>query len=200
MLSPDELRDKLKKPAKTEPSKTSMVRAIAAVATKVSPTSQTVDYIAEGYGKADFIRAMRLCSEDDLIMQALQVYDHLSPAEQSTVSLDTICEQVALPPDKLSTAVFGALVKNNTQIIKMALSTATPTVLKAGIAEASKPDGLEDRRMVYQMSGLMPFDKGNEININQNFNAMKGVPRFEDAADAEQSSILGEVVPSAEGE
>jgi hypothetical protein len=186
-----------KKPSKQQQA-AAMTRAVARVSQSIAPTAQTIDYIAESFGRHDFIRAMRLCSQDTQIMEILQLYDRLGDTEKNRVSLDALCMQVDLPPEKLCATVCNELVKVNGQTLKMILSTATPTVLRAGITNAGKPEGLEDRKMVYQMSGLMPFDKGNEVNINQNFGAMRGVPRFEEAADAEQSSILGEVVEGGE--
>jgi len=182
------------KPKPPEP----MTKALARLSQSISPTAQTIDYIAEGFGRYEFIRAMRLCSKDQQIMEALQLYDHMTPDEQKSVSLDLLCTHTGMEPDKLCATVCQELVKVNGQTLKMIMSTATPDVLRAGIKNASTPEGIDDRKMVYQMSGLMPFDKGNEININQSFGALKGVPRFEDAADADTQSILGEVVDAPE--
>jgi hypothetical protein len=170
-----------------------MSQAIARVSTSVAPTAQTIDYIAESFGRYDFIRAMRLCSAEVPVMEMLQIYDRLDDKQKKTVSLDMLCQQVEMAPDKLVATVCQELTKINGQTMRMIMSTATPEVLRAGIKVASTPEGIEDRKMVYQMSGLMPFDRGNEININQSFAGIKGVPRFEDAADADQS-IIGEVV------
>ena len=174
-----------------------MAMAVSRASTSIAPTAQTIDYIAESFGRYDFIRAMRLCSTETPIMEMLQIYDQMDEAQKKKVSLDSLCQQVEYAPEKLCATVCQELAKVNGQTMRMIMSTATPDVLRAGIQNAKTPEGIEDRKMVYQMSGMMPFDRGNEININQNFANMKGVPRFEDAADAD-TSIIGEVADATE--
>lgn len=166
--------------------------------TKVSPLtnsvlsqSQSIDFYAESCGREEFVKAMRLCYKVTPIMELLALYDRLSETEKEQVSFDVLCGHINFDPEELVVEVTRALFKARSRLLSITLSNSAHQALLAGTEAAKDKEGVADRKMIYQMAQMMPFDKANEININQNFGGYTGVPRFEDSADAKQDFVPG---------
>lgn len=155
----------------------------------VLSTSQSIDFYAESCGREEFVKAMRLCHRSQPIMDMLTLYDRLSEEERTRVSFDILCRHVGFDPDEFITQVTKVLLKARSRVLAMTLSNSAQKALEAGTKAAETVDGIADRKMIYQMAQMMPFDKANEININQNFGGYTDVPRFEDSADAQQGFL-----------
>lgn len=171
----------------------SVALAISQAPLSIESTRHNVANIfAADFGRDKFLKAMRL-SKDLKVVEILQIYDHLKPSEQSAISLDHLCSQVDYPSEKLVGEAMSALAIYGNLQIRGIINDAGPAVIRAGFENAAKPEASEERRIVYQMLGLMPFDRPGDINIH---NIMpKGTPRFEDAPDAAPSFMAeGEVI------
>lgn len=167
--------------------------AISQEPLSIEPSRHSVANIfAADFGRDKFLKGMRL-SKDLKVVEILQIYDHLKPSEQAIISFDYLCTQVDYPSEKLVGEAMSALAVYGNLQIQGTISDLGPAVIKAGFENAAKPEASEERRIVYQMLGLMPFDRPGDINIH---NIMpKGTPRFEDAPDAAPAFMSeGEVI------
>lgn len=168
----------------------SVAKALARQSQKM-PALRTIDVFAEAFGKQDFIRMMRLCPQDPKIATMVNRYDQMAPITKKRTSIDEMCAEVGMDPIELLKSVVGVAAEYGAKMSRLVLAVKTPEVILAGIEYAKLEDGVSDRRMIYQMSGHMPFDKGSEININTSI-GRGAVPPMEDSPDTFIGTLDGE--------
>jgi len=141
-------------------------------------------------GIDEFMRWVRGAALRDKKFEPLiEAFFKLSVEEQNGHRLEEICRSLGIYPPNL----FGAAVQIAYEIkrehTKLLTSLAMPHVMETNIREAKKADGVEDRRMFMQSTGILPVPKGSTINVSANAQAASvtntgeptGLPSFEDS-------------------
>ncbi len=142
-------------------------------------------------GFKDFMPFVRVAAlRDGRFKPVIETYDKLVGWQSGPIGanrLEEICLNLGVPVGELFGAAVGVAFDSNKDQTRLIASMAMPIVMKANIARAKTRDGVEDRRMFMQSTGLLPVPKGSTINVAAQANATvtndgdpSGLPSFED--------------------
>lgn len=112
------------------------------------------------------------------LIDALAVSNHpsarkfvleLTKGTNGDLSLYEVCEKIRISPDEL-TKIYteGSLVRSTVQVF-MKLADGLPEVMDVAIdsAKIKGPQGFQDRKLLFEVSGVQKQDSGIQINMNQ---------------------------------
>jgi hypothetical protein len=128
---------------------------------------------------------------NDSAMTWWHAYEDLSQYDQLHVSYDDICAATGVQPKAILMAMAGAGFDANCDIANLLSAHLHPSVVVASAKQAVKPNGIEDRKLLFQHSGFIPVPKGTQITINNSSHAQANA-----AAAAQATSLSNPSVPS----
>ena len=135
-------------------------------------------------------------SNDAQMIAFFERYDSMTRSEQQNVVLDDICRAVGYAPKDFIGEVARIGFDHSYDISRMMAAFAQPAAVQAMALNAADPDKLEDRKMLFQVTGLLPKGGGTSINVQANANAKSGsfvdagsMPTFE-----QRTSLLGQAI------
>ena len=119
-------------------------------------------------GRSDVVAYVRLAAanQDPDALLWLHVWESLKPWEQRQVTLDDICAAAGVSPGKMVKAIVGSAFDANCDVANLVAAMAHPRVVKASIRAATRADGIEDRKLLFQHHRFIPVNKGATVNIN----------------------------------
>jgi hypothetical protein len=131
------------------------------------PFQGTLAYAASRLpgGKHAFMEYARLCTEER-IKALVHRWESLSPSDQRRVSLEELCVACEVDPPELVGAVAAAAFRFNSDVSTLIAAVAHPKVVEASIDRALQPDGIHDRKMLFQHSAFVPVPASSTINVN----------------------------------
>lgn len=144
-------------------------------------------------GFKDFVPFIRAAAIRETRFQpALEAYDKIAGYAQQTGGVfrfEEICRNLGIPLGELIGIATGIAYDQKKDMTRYISALAMPSVMKANIKQAKKPEGIEDRRMFMQSTGLLPVPKGSTINVSASSQAASmtvngeptGLPSFEDS-------------------
>lgn len=148
--------------------------------------TEALDSVAESIGgKQVFMDNCRLVP-DEGTLRMVATWDHLSPQEQSAVSLQQLAQEEGINPVKLVGWMASAMYAYNTSIAKMINAVKQPEVMANSVASAAiiGPEGFKDREMQFKISGLLKEASGPLVNINMGHGGLESQEEFlKDAID-----------------
>lgn len=101
----------------------------------------------------------------------LLVYQDLSPYEQKIANFDEITAAAGVRPSKLVAAMTTVAMERGRDVGNLVAAVTHPQVVAAGVHAAKQPDGIEDRKMLFQHHGFIPIPKATTINVTANAQA-----------------------------
>ncbi len=140
-------------------------------------------------GPAEFIKGARF-SSDRKMQEMVRIWDTMSTTQKANTSLHDICAKVSIEEDMAVGLATAAMYKWQQLWSNWRNAEALPEVMNHSIevAKGRKPEGgLDDRRMQFQMGGLLPMPSGGFTINNINQQTITGVPSPEE-------DVLGEVI------
>jgi hypothetical protein len=120
-------------------------------AARISPVLESV----EG-GVESAIEALRFLRDDECARAFLQKYDSIPPADLPYLSIDQICDAAEVDPKQLLTLAVDWLVKISVMKTQIELYGNLPGVTKAMVKIALTDKGTRDRRLLFQIAGILP--------------------------------------------
>lgn len=140
-------------------------------------------------GKKTFMELARHAPHiDPSLALVIEEWDRLSPTAQRGVNLNQLCEIKGVDPFHFLGVVAEAAIRfcNNASVLIAAL--ILPEVVQRSIERALTPEGVEDRKMLFQHAGFIPSPKGsevrllNQIAVSANIKPVGGIdlPSFEE--------------------
>lgn len=142
-------------------------------------------------GKKFFMECAKLAVQIEPRLACVsESYERLNrPSLRAAVPLDELCAMHGIDPRHYIGVVGEAALRyeNNSAILLIALSM--PEVVNRSIKEALKPEGVADRKMLFQHAGIIPVPAGQTINVKATANA---------AAKAETITETRKALPSFE--
>lgn len=164
-----------------------------------SPLPSGLDQFAKDLGgRQELLKACCLIPSRK-VAKMLQRYNDLPANIRGKVNLESLCLQVDIEPESLVGNVVAALWKRGIDLTRITNSKRLVEVMESSIAVAKRKrvDCLEERRLQFEIAGLVK-GQGSGINIfNQNV-AKTGAPGFEEQA---KSAVLDgdfEVIDSSD--
>ena len=118
---------------------------------RISPILECV----EG-GVESVIEALRFSQEDESARAFLQKYDSVPPADLSYLSIDEICVAAGIDPKRLLTLAVDWMVRISVMRAQIEVYGILPGVTKAMIKSALTDKGTRDRRLLFQIAGILP--------------------------------------------
>jgi hypothetical protein len=115
------------------------------------------------------------------------------------IDLGVLCERHKIPPAEFLADVnkIAFSVTDEAMLLSKAISTKIvaahlPKVVKRGMLEGAKADGIADRHFTLQQQGFHVAPKGVNISMNQVNQQQAGLPSFEDDTK-DLANILADV-------
>jgi hypothetical protein len=102
------------------------------------------------------IEALRWSREDDAIA-FLQKYDSVPAADLRHLSIEEICVAAGVDPRRMLAQAADALLYISILNAKIQVAVSLPDITHAVIKRASAAGGTRDRRLFFQLAGLLPF-------------------------------------------
>lgn len=137
-------------------------------------------------GKQSMIDLARLSDRENVRNVAL-LYDQMGVNDRGRVILDELCAGALVSTSDFIGAVASVAHAQSMDASKMIAALAQPKVLEAAIARANDGDGGHaDRKMLLQVTGLLPTPSGARIAIDNRSQAFAGAvagsngPSFDD--------------------
>lgn len=144
-------------------------------------------------GFSDFLPFLRAASaRNETFMPAIEAFDKLSGWDKNRLGVnrfEEICVNLGIPLGELFGSAVGIAFEQQRDMTRLVAAVAMPRIMKRNIEEADKPEGIEDRRMFMQSTGILPTPRGSTINVSANANSASmttqgepsGLPSFEDS-------------------
>lgn len=140
----------------------------------------SIDFLASNFaeGVEGFFAYARHCT-DTRIQRIVAMWDDLSETAKKETSILAMCREVGLDQFEFGGFVTATAMKYSKLEGALIASQFIPKVMLANATEATKPEGIADRKMFMESTGLLPTNKG--VSINQQFNvnaSADGPPDF----------------------
>lgn len=131
---------------------------------------QTPGTIAHAFSKVGgvdtAIAYARLAAPSDArIAQVVETYEGLAPAQQEATSIEELCQQFGIPPDKFLGALASAAYRYNVSLTSFIAAIHQPEVVERLADLAMLPENHDDRRLFLTGTGFAPSPKGPSIVI-----------------------------------
>jgi hypothetical protein len=150
--------------------------------------------------RRQFMELARLAVQFDAkLAPVVEDWDRMKPPLQKAVDLDALCEAHGADPTHFISIVGEAQMRfrDNASVILAALSL--PSVVQKSIDMALIDEGVKDREMLFQHSGLLPQPKASQIRAlncaairaEVNTNIGEPLPTFEETI-ADSDELTGE--------
>lgn len=153
-----------------------------------SPVPSNLDQFASDLGgRQELLKACCLIPSRK-VQKMLQRYNDLPANVRPKVNLESLCLQVDIEPESLVGNIVAALWKRGIDLTRITNARHLHEVMESSIAVAKRKryDSLEERRLQFEIAGLVK-GSGSGINIfNQNI-GKTGAPGFESEA---KSAVL----------
>ena len=101
------------------------------------------------------IEALRWSREDEALA-FLQKYDSIAPADLEHLSIDEICVAAGIDPRRLLSLAVDGMMALSVLKTMAKLVVSLPDVADATIKNALKAKGYRDRRMILEITGVVP--------------------------------------------
>lgn len=170
---------------------------------KISSLGQEIALIPGGMKQ--FMSWVRSASNWNKSLETLvDVFGQLPESQQNAIALEETCKTLGIYVGEVFKEAVGVAYERKMNVAKLVASLAMPAVVAKNIKEAKKPEGVEDRKIFFQATGITPTPKGSTINIAQMAGASSmttdgqpsGVPSFEDSV-VTFSEVIRNAVESA---
>jgi hypothetical protein len=187
MKARKEILERTKKAPKVKPVKTRVDRHLGKYE-RVSTLAQQVSLVPGGM--KTFMQWVRYAGNyNKEIMAVCDLFFQLPEDRQNAPELEEVCKTLGFYVRDLYKEAVGVAFDLHMSTTRMTAALAMPAVMAKNIKEAKKTDGIEDRRMFMQVTGLMPTPKGSTINIAQTQSQgmlttdgePSGIPSFEES-------------------
>lgn len=99
------------------------------------------------------------------------VWETLTKYEQKSITLDDVCAAAGVKPTKLLKTIVAIAFETGCDVANIVASAAHPSVVAKSVKFAKRPEGIEDRKLLFQHHGFVPTPKGQTINIGVSANA-----------------------------
>jgi len=106
-------------------------------------------------GVESVIEALRFTREAD-VFPFLQRYDSIPPTDLEYLSIDEICVAAKIDPKRLLTLAVDWMVRISVMRAQIEVYGSLPGVTKAMIKSALTDKGTRDRRLLFQIAGILP--------------------------------------------
>jgi hypothetical protein len=107
-------------------------------------------------GVESVIEALRFSQEDEAAHAFLRKYDSVPPGDLPYLSIDEICVAAGVAPSRLLTLAVDWMVKISLMKTSVEVSSSLPGVTKAMVKNALTDKGTRDRRLLFQIAGMLP--------------------------------------------
>jgi hypothetical protein len=176
-------RKRLKDRNKREEEPKSIAPRPSPIAPAVIPSG--IDQFAREIGTERFLEGCKL-SSNQKAHRICQLYQN-NKEKRTRVTLEQLCQDVDLDPNVLIGTVVSALYAHGYLSSKVVAATHLPEMVRASVKRGRRLDGVEDRRMQFEMGGLLKGDAGININIGGLLSTPEGLPAFEE--DTKESIV-----------
>lgn len=133
-------------------------------------------------GKETFIDYARW-SPDDGIKNLVRIWDALTTKERKSTNVDLLAREAGIDSSDAAGKVVSAAMRYNRHVSDVIASTFQPMVVEKTARQALTDEGIADRKMFLEMSGMLPTAKG--AMFQQQINVQSGTgpdsPAFEDS-------------------
>ena len=108
-----------------------------------------------------FIELARLARmTDPMVARFLDAWDAISASEQKAKgAVQAVCERMGFIPVELLLAVADAAVRSSMCEAQLSAALSLPSIVERSIETALTPQGIADRKMLFQHSGFLPSPK-----------------------------------------
>jgi hypothetical protein len=137
-------------------------------------------------GVEGVVEALRFSQEDESARAFPQKYDSIPPADRPYLSIDEICVAAGVDPSRLLKLAVDRLVKISLMKANIEVSSSLPRVIKATVKSALTDKGTRDRRLLFQIAGILPTaHPASPLAVPSEIRAQKP-----EARPAESSGVL----------
>jgi hypothetical protein len=133
----------------------------------------------------DYLRG----SQDPLAKTYLKKFDSLAAKYQRVAPVEAVCIAAGIDTEKFFAVVAAAVFRQTKHTAELLAASAQPKVVEASVERATSPDGVADRKMLFQHAEFLPMPKTQII-------ANKGNVTLDHSDNRVQVAIL----PSTEGD
>jgi hypothetical protein len=110
---------------------------------------------AAGCGSARAVDALR-CSREEDALRFLEKYDSIPPADLRYLTIDEICVAAGVDPRRLLTLAMDRMMWVSAQIATIQAAQCSLDAMRALVRRALTKRGVRDRRIFFELSGLLP--------------------------------------------
>jgi hypothetical protein len=141
-------------------------------------------------GMKTFLPFVRACAaREPNLAPLIESFFKVHERERNAYKLEQMCMDLGISPHHVLAVCVEIASELKHDTTRMLSYLAMPIVMKRNIIEAKKPEGVEDRRMFMQSTGILPIPKGSSINVSATSQSAMltkggeptGLPSFEDA-------------------
>lgn len=162
-------------------------------------------------GKKTAVEGARLLANDDVrFSKLIYAWEHMTERDQEKIRLEDLCAAVEITPELFLSLVVPVLWKRNVDIGKLISGMAIAPVVEAVAARAQGQFGMPDAKMILDMHGMLPTNKGTQISIDNSkktlnigkgvdISASPGLPTFEESIQKTTQAIRGDASVSQVG-
>ena len=92
----------------------------------------------------------------------------ISASDRSLLPLEAFCIAADICPSRLAGIIAESSIRLHAQIGAIEASIAHPDIMRASLAAAQTPEGIEDRTLHFKMMGSLPTPRNAQTNIHVN--------------------------------
>lgn len=172
---------------------------------EIMPFESTLAYAFRAVGgKRTAVEGARLLANDDVrFSKFVYAWEHLSETDKEKIRLEDLCAAAEITPELFLSLVVPVLWKRNVDIGKLISGMAIAPVVEAVAARAQGQFGMPDAKMILDMHGMLPTNKGTQISIDNSkktvnvgkgvdISSSPGLPRFEESVQQTTQAIRGD--------
>ena len=105
-------------------------------------------------------------SPNPRVLGVVERWSTLPAADRKSAVIDDICFACEISPAEFIGEIARAAYSQSMDISKLMASIGQPLAVKAMTEQAASPDGVADRRMLFQTTGLLPSPQGHTFNVS----------------------------------
>ena len=139
-------------------------------------------------GRRQFMELARLAVKlDPKLAPILEDWDRMKPSLRNATSLDALCEAHDVDPAHFISAVGEAAMRSGDNACIIIVALNMPAIIAVSVKRALTPDGVKDRKMLFEHAGFLPVPANREVRMlnraaikaELNIGDSKPLPRFE---------------------
>jgi len=137
----------------------------------VQSLSIATRYIDGGRDKFVELVQLAMLNGSDDATKWMTVYADLLPSERVRVSFDDVCAAAGVTPSRLVGVVTSTAMDMGRDVGNFVAAITHPQVVAASVNAAKHPDGIEDRKLLFQHNGFIAAPKGTTVNVHASASA-----------------------------